>query len=84
MDWNFKDISVSDIKLESRPRAKYDKLYEKILSLNIGKGLELELETQKEADNIRKSVSGMLKRNGISDKYIACNRLNKFYCGRIK
>lgn len=84
MAWNFKEIDVSDIKLEARPRSKYKELYERVLALRIGKGFEIETYSTKDAENIRNAVSGMLKRKGLSDKYIASNRLNKFYCGRVK
>lgn len=84
MSWKFKDINTSDIELEARPRTKYRELYDRILDLRIGKGFEIEAESAKEAENIRSAVSTMLKRKGLSDKYIASNRLNKFYCGRTK
>lgn len=84
MAWRFREIDVSDIKLEARPRTKYKDLYDRILSLRIGKGFEIETDSAKEAENIRSAVSTMLKRKGLSDKYIASNRLNKFYCGRTK
>ena len=84
MAWRFREIDVSDIKLEARPRTKYKDLYDRVLSLRIGKGFEIETDSKKEAENIRNAVSSMLKRKGLSDKYIASNRLNKFYCGRTK
>lgn len=84
MAWEYKDIDTNDIKLAARPRSKYKELYEKIFSLKVGKGFEIEVESTQEASNIRNAVSGMLKQKGLSDKYIASNRLNKFYCGRIK
>lgn len=84
MAWEIKEIDVSDIKLEARPRSKYKELYERILALRIEKGFEVETDSRKEAENIRNAVSNMLKRKGLSDKYIASNRLNKFYCGRTK
>lgn len=84
MSWKLRDINISDIELEARPRTKYKELYDRILALGIGKGFELEAENAKEAENIRSAVSTMLKRKGLSDKYIASNRLSKFYCGRTK
>ena len=84
MNWQFKDIDVSDIKLETRPRSRYAGLYEKIFGLKVGKGIEIETVTAREAANIRNAVSTRLKKDGLSDKYIASNRLNKFYCGRVK
>lgn len=84
MAWEFREIDVSDIKLEARPRTKYKELYDRVLALRIGKGFEVETDSKKEAENIRNAVSSMLKRKGLSDKYIASNRLNKFYCGRTK
>ena len=84
MALKFREIDVSDIKLEARPRTKYKDLYDRVLSLRIGKGFEIETDSTKEAEKIRSAVSAMLKRKGLSDKYIASNRLNKFYCGRTK
>ena len=84
MAWELREIDVSDIKLEARPRTKYKELYDRVLALRIGKGFEIETDSKKEAENIRNAVSSMLKRKGLSDKYIASNRLNKFYCGRTK
>lgn len=84
MSWDIKDIDVTDINLATRPRSRYKNLYQKIMDLKVGKGFEIETESAKEAGNIRNSVSHFLKQAGMSDKYIASNRLNKFYCGRIK
>jgi len=84
MAWQIKDIDVSDIRLGARPRAKYGDLYDKILALKIGKGIQIEAQDAKEAGNIRSAVSTMLKRKGLSDKYIASNNLRMFYCGRTK
>lgn len=84
MAWEYKDIDVTDIQLQARPRSKYADLYNRILGLKIGRGIEIITESQREAENIRNAVSGMLKRKELKDRYIASNRLNKFYCGRTK
>jgi len=84
MAWEYKDIDVTDIQLKARPRSKYSDLYNRILGLKIGRGIEITTESQREAENIRNAVSGMLKRKELSGRYIASNRLNKFYCGRTK
>lgn len=84
MAWEFKDIDVADVEYESRSRTRYASLYDKIFSLEVGKGFEIEAESIRDARNIRSTVYATLKRKGFEDKYIIKVRLNKFYCGRVK
>lgn len=84
MAWEFKDISIGDIELKARPRSKYKELYDKIFSLKVGQAFEVDAGSMERANNMRSMVSATLKRKGLSDRYIASNRLNKFYCGRVK
>ena len=84
MAWEFKDISIGDIELKTRPKSVYKELYDKIFGLKVGQAFEVDAGTRKQASNIRNAVSTVLKKKGLSDRYIASNRLNKFYCGRIK
>ena len=84
MTWEFKDISISDIESKASSRSEYSELYDKIFSLEVGRAFEVETESRKRANNMRTMVSARLKSKGLSDKYIVCIRLNKFYCGRIK
>lgn len=84
MAWDFKDIDIDKIPIKARTRSGYKELYDKIYSLKIGQAFTFDAGSNKRADNIRSSVSATLKKKGLSDKYIACNRLNEFYCGRVK
>lgn len=84
MAWEFKDISIGDIELKTRPRSEYKELYDKIFGLKVGQAFEVDAGSMKRANNMRSMVSTTLKKKGLSDRYIASNRLNKFYCGRVK
>lgn len=84
MSWSIKDINVSDINLSERRREKYNAIYNKVLELSVGKGFEIETDAKRNAERMRVAVHTFLKKNNLLDKYVACNRLNKFYCGRIK
>lgn len=84
MAWKFVDVDTNDIVLSERPKSAYAEIYDKIFQLKIGKRFKIETENSRQAANIRNSVSEMLRRKGVKDKYIASNRLNVFYCGRVK
>lgn len=83
MAWEIKDIDLSEIELSKRT-GRYSEIYEKIFSLKVGKAFEIKTDTAREAANIRNTVSSVLKKKGLSDKYIASNRGNLFVCGRTK
>ena len=68
MAWDFKDISIGDIELKTRPRSAYKELYDKIFDLRVGQAFEIDAGTAQRANNIRSSVSSMLKKKGLSDK----------------
>lgn len=85
MEWKIEEKRISEFNgLENRPRSQYQELYKRILELKVGMGLEVETESNKQGDNVRNAVNGMLRRKGIREKYFASNRLNKVYIGRIK
>ena len=86
MAYDFKAMRTDEIlkKINFQRRVRYADVYEKILTLRAGEGFEIDLESQKDAVNMRNTISGQLKKKGLGDKYIASNRGSKFYCGRIK
>ncbi len=85
MAWEIKEKKISEFEdFERRPRSKYQELYKKILNLKVGMGLEVETESPKQGDNVRNAINGMLRRQGLNEKYFASNRLSKVYIGRTK
>lgn len=86
MAYDFKAMRTDEIlkKINFQRKAKYTDVYEKILTLKAGEGFEIDLELQRDAVNMRNTISSQLKKKGLGDKYIASNRGSKFYCGRIK
>ena len=85
MAWEIKEKKISEFEgFERRTRSQYQELYKKIFDLKVGMGLEVETESPKQGDNVRNAINGMLRSQGLKEKYFASNRLSKVYIGRIK
>lgn len=84
MAWQIKEIDMGVIDFEPGAKSTYAEIYNKIPTLKVGKAFEIETDSVKAASNMRAAVSKFVRTKGMADRYVVKNRLNKFYCGRIK
>lgn len=83
MAWKIESITTDKIPMR-RTRSEYVELYNRILELKIGQGLQVTMDGSKKAENVRNSIHDMLKKKGMAEKFIASNRGNIVYVGRTK
>ena len=86
MAYEFREMGADKVleEINFNKQAKYADVYQKILNLRNGDGFCIDLDTAREAINMRNTISTQLKRKRCREKYVVSNRGNKFYCGRVK